>query len=219
MYMFSLKHDTSRRLWRRAPALINLQSINALLHQTLIDTENRAARSLWGRRPGPDDLNFENTFLAERGLGVEDGTADGSVGVDEARTDPVPEASVFVTLVHIVFPANQGPSKSFKLQSRLCSSQQSSAYYPLLTPTRAEPGTKNPDRWSSAVNDQVKAMKCQTKEFVEANVERARARNSRSKDLDTTMNDPALSAEQKEREASALRKSERDTLRFLRKTA
>ncbi|WPB07712.1 uncharacterized protein RHO25_012374 [Cercospora beticola] len=83
----------------------------------------------------------------------------------------------------------------------------------------AEPGTKNPDRWSSAVNEQAMATKRQTKEFVEANVERARARNSRSKDLDTTMNDLALSAEQKERQASALRKSERDFLRFLRKTA
>ncbi|GIZ49891.1 hypothetical protein CKM354_001290800 [Cercospora kikuchii] len=83
----------------------------------------------------------------------------------------------------------------------------------------AEPGTKSPDRWSSAVNEQATATRRQTKEFVEANVERARAPNSRSKDLGTTMNDPALSAEQKEAAASALRKSERDFLRFLRKPA
>ncbi|KAM3418659.1 Serine/threonine-protein kinase cot-1 [Cercospora zeina] len=79
-----------------------------------------------------------------------------------------------------------------------------------------EPATKNPDKYSSAITERVKVQKLLTQEFFKENVERARARNERSKDLEVVLNNPELSDSRKEREKSSLRKSEANFLRFLR---
>lgn len=79
-----------------------------------------------------------------------------------------------------------------------------------------EPPPKNAEKYSSTVADRVKLQKMLTQEFFKENVERARARNERCKELELIMNDPALSATRKESKTNSMRRSEANFLRFLR---
>ncbi|EME87436.1 uncharacterized protein MYCFIDRAFT_184477 [Pseudocercospora fijiensis CIRAD86] len=79
-----------------------------------------------------------------------------------------------------------------------------------------EPPQKNPDKYSSTITERVKVQKMLTQEFFKENVERARARNERSKELEAIMNDPQLSEGRKETKRNTMRKSEANFLRFLR---
>ncbi|KXT03960.1 hypothetical protein AC578_9295 [Pseudocercospora eumusae] len=79
-----------------------------------------------------------------------------------------------------------------------------------------EPPQKNPDKYSSTITERVKVQKMLTQEFFKENVERARARNERSKEIEAIMNDPQLSEGRKETKRNAMRKSEANFLRFLR---
>ncbi|KAF2206462.1 hypothetical protein CERZMDRAFT_103365 [Cercospora zeae-maydis SCOH1-5] len=88
------------------------------------------------------------------------------------------------------------------------SSQQSSTIF------GDQPPTKNPDKYSPAIQDDAQALKRETKDFVLENVERARARNQRAKELE---NDPTLSGIERERREAKLKNSESEFLRFLRR--
>ncbi|KXT12477.1 hypothetical protein AC579_7362 [Pseudocercospora musae] len=79
-----------------------------------------------------------------------------------------------------------------------------------------EPPQKNPDKYSSTITERVKVQKMLTQEFFKENVERARARNERSKEIEAIMNDPQLSEGRKETKRNTMRKSEANFLRFLR---
>ncbi|KAF2862854.1 Serine/threonine-protein kinase [Piedraia hortae CBS 480.64] len=79
-----------------------------------------------------------------------------------------------------------------------------------------EPPPKSTDRYSKAVLDHVKLQKMLTQEFFKENVERARARNERAKDLENLMQSRELPDFRKQQRKSALRKSEANFLRFLR---
>jgi len=79
-----------------------------------------------------------------------------------------------------------------------------------------EPPVKNSEKYSSSITERVKVQKMLTQEFFKENVERARARNERAKELDAVMSNPELSANRKESKKSSMRKSEANFLRFLR---
>ncbi|KAK3680472.1 Serine/threonine-protein kinase [Vermiconidia calcicola] len=79
-----------------------------------------------------------------------------------------------------------------------------------------EPPTKNPEKYSTAITERVKLQKMLTQEFFKENVERARARNERAKDLESTLSSKDLSDSRKEQRKANMRKSEANFLRFLR---
>ncbi|CAK4032843.1 Serine threonine- kinase cot-1 [Lecanosticta acicola] len=78
-----------------------------------------------------------------------------------------------------------------------------------------EPPPKNSEKYSTAITERVKVQKMLTQEFFKENVERARARNERAKELDTIMASEA-SEQSKERKKHSMRKAEANFLRFLR---
>ncbi|KAK5164832.1 Serine/threonine-protein kinase [Saxophila tyrrhenica] len=79
-----------------------------------------------------------------------------------------------------------------------------------------EPPTKNSEKYSTAISERMKLQKMLTQEFFKENVERARARNERAKDLESTMLAKDLSDSRKEQRKNNMRKSEANFLRFLR---
>ncbi|SMQ46474.1 unnamed protein product [Zymoseptoria tritici ST99CH_3D7] len=79
-----------------------------------------------------------------------------------------------------------------------------------------EPPVKNPEKYSSSIVDRVKLQKMLTQEFFKENVERARARNERCKELDAIMSDAQLSDSRKASKQNSMRRSEANFLRFLR---
>ncbi|KAK4635597.1 Serine/threonine-protein kinase cot-1 [Fulvia fulva] len=79
-----------------------------------------------------------------------------------------------------------------------------------------EPPPKNPEKYSTAITERVKVQKMLTQEFFKENVERARARNERAKELDAILADENLSANRKEQKKNSTRKAEANFLRFLR---
>ncbi|KAI6792869.1 kinase-like protein [Hortaea werneckii] len=79
-----------------------------------------------------------------------------------------------------------------------------------------EPPVKNPEKFSTYITERVKVQKMLTGEFFKENVERARARNERAKELDMIMGSRDLSDGRKEQKKNSMRKSEANFLRFLR---
>nr|POE56890.1 serine/threonine-protein kinase cot-1 [Quercus suber] len=79
-----------------------------------------------------------------------------------------------------------------------------------------EPPPKNPERYSTTITERVKLQKMLTQEFFKENVERARARNERAKELEVIMTSKELSDSRKEQKKNNMRKSEANFLRFLR---
>ncbi|KAF2486911.1 Serine/threonine-protein kinase [Neohortaea acidophila] len=79
-----------------------------------------------------------------------------------------------------------------------------------------EPPVKNPEKYSTAITERVKLQKMLTQEFFKENVERARARNERAKDLESTLLSKEISDSRKESRKNNMRKSEANFLRFLR---
>ncbi|KAK5120557.1 hypothetical protein LTR85_006213 [Meristemomyces frigidus] len=79
-----------------------------------------------------------------------------------------------------------------------------------------EPPTKNPEKYSTTITERVKLQKMLTQEFFKENVERARARNERAKELEVILQSRELSDARKEQKKSNMRKSEANFLRFLR---
>ncbi|KAK0941310.1 Serine/threonine-protein kinase [Friedmanniomyces endolithicus] len=79
-----------------------------------------------------------------------------------------------------------------------------------------EPPTKNAERYSTTITEKVKLQKMLTQEFFKENVERAKARNERAKELEGIIGSRELSDARKEQKKNNMRKSEANFLRFLR---
>ncbi|KAK4508078.1 hypothetical protein PRZ48_001815 [Zasmidium cellare] len=79
-----------------------------------------------------------------------------------------------------------------------------------------EPPAKNSEKYSTAITERVKVQKMLTQEFFKENVERARARNERAKELDVIIAATDISDNRKEQKKNSMRKSEANFLRFLR---
>ncbi|KAK4551801.1 Serine/threonine-protein kinase [Recurvomyces mirabilis] len=79
-----------------------------------------------------------------------------------------------------------------------------------------EPPPKNPEKYSTTITERVKLQKMLTQEFFKENVERARARNERAKELEGIISSRELSDARKEQKKNTMRKSEANFLRFLR---
>ncbi|EMD01202.1 hypothetical protein BAUCODRAFT_201596 [Baudoinia panamericana UAMH 10762] len=79
-----------------------------------------------------------------------------------------------------------------------------------------EPPPKNPEKYSTGITEKVKLNKMLTQEFFKENVERAKARNERAKELEGILSSRELSDARKEQKKATMRKSEANFLRFLR---
>nr|OQO31675.1 hypothetical protein B0A51_01165 [Rachicladosporium sp. CCFEE 5018] len=80
------------------------------------------------------------------------------------------------------------------------------------------PPPKNSEKYSAAINERVRHQKLLTGEFFKENVERAKARNERAKDLERLKASAELSDARKEQKEANGQKMEANFLRFLRTT-
>ena len=79
-----------------------------------------------------------------------------------------------------------------------------------------EEEVQNPNKYSANVQQRGKAAKQLVNSFFQENIERARDRNSRAKELDAVLKDPAVSEINKQKAINTLAQKEARFLRFIR---
>ncbi|KAL9598221.1 MAG: hypothetical protein Q9219_004641 [cf. Caloplaca sp. 3 TL-2023] len=78
------------------------------------------------------------------------------------------------------------------------------------------PPERNPDKYSQNVQKRGQALHASVEAFFKENITRARERNVRAQELERSLQDPALSQQERNRKVDRMRRQEAQYLRFLR---